>query len=140
MSKVWTPPGAQLANRAAIPADDMRLGDGRMLKRLDGVLVSLPNAEGKLEDTGFTAVAWRTKDHMHILSSIDPSREWGPLLHVSVSRPSTDPSWKDITLVKAAFYGDHLDAMMILPVAADYVNLHPHTFHLWQTPERWGMR
>jgi len=30
--------------------------------------------------------------------------------------------------------------MMMLPREADYVNLHPHTFHLVQTPERWGLQ
>ena len=76
---------------------------------------------------------------MTIIASLDQSRAWGPLLHVSIAFASRSPSWREIKALKALFYGDSIACMMVLPEADNYVNAHQNCFHLWQTPERWDM-
>lgn len=63
-----------------------------------------------------------------------------PLLHVSLSLPDSLPSWRQIRLVKDALFGPDVDAMMVLPREADYVNIHRFTWQLWQIPVVWGIR
>ena len=74
-----------------------------------------------------------------ILKSVDNTPKWGWLLHVSLSLPLRHPTWNEILAVKEHFFGDE-DVMMILPKKEDYVNIHAHCFHLWKTPEHWGIR
>jgi hypothetical protein len=59
---------------------------------------------------------------------------------VSVSLPGSLPSWRQIRLVKDALYGPDVDAVLVLPRAADYVNIHPNTLQLYQLPVVWGIR
>jgi hypothetical protein len=77
---------------------------------------------------------------LRVAATVDNTPDWGPLLHVSLSYHDHDPPWDDIKAVRAAFYPATVDVMMMLPRAEDYVNLHPHCFHLWQTPQPWRLR
>ena len=85
------------------------------------------------------AHVWQTANGLLVLASMGDVPSHGELLHVSVSYASRDPSWSEIRAIRDLFYPSTLDAMMVLPRAEDYVNLHPHTFHLWQTPTVWGI-
>lgn len=78
---------------------------------------------------------------MKLMLSLDPTEPWGRLLHASVSYEDVKhrPSWEDLTAIKDAVFGD-VDASMILPKREDYVNLRENCFHLWQIPQRWGIR
>lgn len=62
----------------------------------------------------------------------------GTLLHASIALDYHDPSWDLIKALKAVVFGD-IDAMMVLPKASLYVNVHQHAFHLWQMPVEWGI-
>ena len=75
-----------------------------------------------------------------VLATIDQTDRFGDLLHVSLSFAHRDPKWSEIKIVRALFFPDTIDVMMMLPAAEDYVNIHEHTFHMQQTPERWKMR
>lgn len=89
------------------------------------------------DSTGFKA--YRSDDGLAILLSNDNIPKWGRLIHVSISRQDRFPSWEEILAVKEHFFGD-IDVMMVLPKKEDYVNVHKNCFHLWQTPERWGIQ
>lgn len=130
MSRLWTPPTAKLAGKSSLPEPDafIRLGDGRHLKYL-----------GPWKFGEVSAQAWTSKDGMRVLVSLDATTH-GDLLHLSVSRARTLPSWKDVSLLKDAFFGENRDAMMMLPTKEDFVNLHEYTLHIWETPERWGIQ
>jgi len=52
-------------------------------------------------------------------------------LHVSFSRRSRLPDYKDLRLVKRRFVGDDRVAVEVHPTQAQHVNLHPFTRHLW---------
>lgn len=82
---------------------------------------------------------YRARGGMSIIATIDATPRFGDLLHVSLSYAKRDPFWDEIKAIREVFYPDFVDVMMLLPQAKDYVNLHTHTFHLWQTPERWSM-
>lgn len=126
---IWTPPGAPVSRRAEIPTGEVRLGDGRLLRSRE--------AFGRGSQQG---ASWKTSNGLAVIATMDDIPVHGRLLHVSLSYRGHLPSWEDVRLVKDAFFGDDLDAMMVLPKAADYVNEHPYTFHLTQTPVSWGIR
>lgn len=115
--------------------EDVRWPLGGWLRRDDR---DLPQSQGA---TQFLAAAgYEGPKGLAVLATIDDSRSWGPLLHVSLSYSNRDPSWAEIKAAREVFFPADLDVMMVLPREQDYVNLHGHTFHLWQTPESWGMR
>lgn len=139
MSRLWTPPGAYVPEtlpRVPVPTGEVRLADGRVLRYRGPDLIHDP------ERTQFlTVTMWTGRDGMKVLASMDniAERNWGPLLHVSMSYPHHDPSWVDIKLVRDAFFGPDVDVAMMLPRPQHYVNVHKHCFQMWQTPEAWGM-
>lgn len=87
---------------------------------------------------GANAQVYRGDRGMLVLVSEDATPH-GALLHVSVSYADRNPTWAELVDVKEQFFGD-IDVMMVLPKRADYVNIHHHTFHLWQTPVAWNVR
>ena len=115
--------------------EEIRLGDGRILKHLG--YNDMEYKEGSTDTLELHA--WQTKNGLHVLSSMDPTPNWGLLLHVSVSYEKTDPSWKDLLMIREVFFDDTIDCMMVMPKSKDYVNYHPHTFHIWQTPTECGL-
>lgn len=84
--------------------------------------------------------AWTARGGLRIIAADEPYLDgrFGDLRHISFSRPNTLPTWRDVRLVKDTFYGDEAEAMLVLPRARDYTNLHPYTHHLWQIPEPWA--
>jgi hypothetical protein len=60
--------------------------------------------------------------------------------HVSVhaSRPRgkdmqpRTPNWREMTFVKDLFWEDEDVVMQLHPRRSAYVNIHPHTLHLWR--------
>lgn len=129
MVTIWTPPKTRLP-RAVLPEGDKTLADGRLLKRLADFRPD-PCSQGAI---------YETSDGLRVIASMDDTVEHGVLLHVSASRRDRDPSWDEIKMIREAFYPLSVDVMMVLPRAEDYVNIHEHCFHLWQTPESWGIR
>lgn len=81
----------------------------------------------------------KSSNALRVVCSSDKTLH-GQLLHVSISHQGHLPSWREIREARALFFPDDIDVMMVLPKAADYVNLHQFTFHLWQTPFKWGIR
>lgn len=77
---------------------------------------------------------------LHVIVTIDNTPRFGPLLHCSISHPRRDPFWHEIKAMREVFFPSDVDAMMLLPRSSDYVNVHPHTFHVVQTPSAWDMR
>lgn len=63
----------------------------------------------------------------------------GKLVHVSLSYDNKLPTWHDVKDVRAAFFPDTMDVMMVLPRKGFYVNVHKFTMHLWQSPGEWSM-
>jgi len=84
------------------------------------------------------AQVWRGAGLVVLVS--DDATHHGTLRHISISHKHRYPTWEEIKAVRAAFMPADVDAMMMLPVAADYVNLHPNTFHIWQTPAAWEVQ
>jgi hypothetical protein len=116
-----------------IPPGDVKWPLGGWLN-----LRETPPIVGQLDVAG--RAAYEGPNHVAVLVTIDNTPRFGPLLHVSLSHRKRDPYWSEIKAAREAFFSPDIDVMMILPRASDYVNLHPHTFHLVQTPERWGLR
>jgi hypothetical protein len=124
MTQLWTPPQAKTLPRAGLPPGDLVVPGVGSLK--------YGGTDGPLH-------IWRGPKQLGVLGSMDPTPH-GNLLHVSLTYPDHDPSWKVIRAVRDAFFPATVDVMMVLPRAEDYVNIHPHCFHLWQTPVGWGIR
>lgn len=117
----------------AIPDGNLRLGDGRILVR------------GKTVDFSATAGremilhTWLGPKNLTVSASSDLTVH-GRLLHAAVSYPGHYPSWRDLRTVRDALFPADLDVAMMLPRAADYINVHPNCFQLWQVPVEWGLR
>jgi hypothetical protein len=97
-----------------------------------------PGIIDRLDTSG--QAAYDGPNGLALLATIDNTPRFGPLLHVSLSYRKRDPFWSEIKAAREAFFPPDIDVMMMLPRERDYVNLHPHTFHLIQTPERWDLR
>lgn len=139
MSQIWLPEGAR-PPRATLPEGDVTLANGLLLVHDGEASISfLDGAAAALQPMAAAAV-YRSRVGLLVIASIDQTRKWGPLLHVTMSYKDRNPSWREIRLIKDAFYGTARDAMMVLPREPDYVNVHRHCFHLWETPESWGMQ
>lgn len=131
---IYLPSGTAVprAGRAPAPTGkDLRLADRRLLRCTEHWRTPPPESQD-----GFR---YQGPQRLTVIVTLDPTPAWGPLLHLSASYPDHDPDWATLRALKDAFLGDR-DGMLILPKAADYVNVHPHCFHLWETPEAWGLR
>lgn len=62
------------------------------------------------------------------------------LWHLSIShrtnthppKPGRYPTWDEITEARYRFVPDEVTMAMLLPSRAEWVNIHPTTFHLWE--------
>jgi hypothetical protein len=54
------------------------------------------------------------------------------LWHLSISRTDRYPSWGEIYRARYDLLPDEITMAMYLPPKAEYVNLHPNCFHLYQ--------
>jgi hypothetical protein len=129
--------------RITLPRGDLPLGDGRVLRPIIGYDVRKITGSVMNEETRksiLESAGWRHgPTGLLVTASVDNTPRWGALIHVAMSHPHIDPSWEEIKLVKDAFFPSDMDAAMILPKKADYVNVHSHCFHLWQLPQEWGL-
>jgi hypothetical protein len=116
------------------PPFEVTLEDGRLLKRMQTYPVSARTVRG--EPT--VMHVYQAKGGLRVIASQDTTQH-GLLRHVSLSYAKHNPSWKDIKLVRRAFFRSDQDAMMVLPTADFYVNVHEHCFHIWETPVKWGV-
>lgn len=95
----------------------------------------LPAGWSRLDSTlvheGVEAARWLRADGLGVLASVEPHERGGRWLHVSLSRASRLPSWKDVRDVKDLFVGRDRTAVQVLPRDELYVNEHPFCFHLW---------
>lgn len=89
----------------------------------------------------------RPKNKLRVICTLDDigkhgdnPQQGGKLLHLSVSYANKLPTWDDLRLVRAGFFRDDIDAMMVMPQEKDYINTHQFTFHLWEIPKEWGIR
>lgn len=107
-----------------------------------GYLREVPLLAGvaRLNDWVRDAHSYRGPNELSVLVTLDDTPKWGPLRHVSIAYARKDPSWAEIKRVRALFFAVDQDVMMVLPRASDYVNLHEHAFHLWQTPQGWEIQ
>ena len=133
MSELWTP--GQEAERPRAPLPEAKP------YRLAGVGTLTPIGEQSVTAGAQTILlrAWSGPRGLSVLASRDDTPH-GPLLHVSVAYADHDPPWATIKAVREALFPLDVDCMMILPRSRDYVNLHEHTFHIFQTPTGWGLR
>ena len=86
------------------------------------------------------AVAYEGPNGIQVIESTDNTPKWGPLKHVSISRPDCYPTWDEIVAVKLELFGDRKDAIMVIPKRENYVNIHENCFHLWESPESWDLQ
>lgn len=128
-----------VATQRPLPQGPVTLSDGSILTCDVIEAVKLNDALQRGHCPVKEVVAYRSRTGMLVLASRDQTPH-GTLLHLSISYRNRSPSWGDIKRVKKAFFGSNRDAMMVLPKANDYINLHQYCFHLWEMPVEWGIR
>ena len=100
--------------------------------------VNLPGITGNIYVRNMAV--YRNEDStIAVICSEDNTPKWGWLKHVSISRADRFPSWEEILEIKEQLFGD-VDCMMIMPKKEDYVNVHQFCFHVWKTPQEWGIQ
>lgn len=52
--------------------------------------------------------------------------------HVSISRPTTTPTWNEMCIIKNIFWDPEDLVIQFHPPEEDYVNDHPNVLHLWR--------
>lgn len=112
-----------------LPEGSMELSDGTVLFPIEPVRTSVPP---------YFFLRWQGRNGLRVVASVDTTPH-GELLHVSVSFPDHDPDWDTLRRVQECYFGPDQDTMMVFPKVQDYVNCHPHCFHLWKTPKDWGV-
>lgn len=120
-------------SRLSIPEGDVKWPLGGWLKGRP-----TPVPVRNLDVSGYAT--YDGPNGLGVIVTIDNTPRFGPLLHASISHHRRDPLWSEIKAMRAAFFPSDIDVMMMLPAESDYVNLHPHAFHLIQTPEAWNLR
>jgi hypothetical protein len=120
-------------SRCRLPGEKVQLPKGRLLFRR-------PDLEIVPVVPGFEARTYTTLDHdLRVIAGMEPYLADGVFrLHVSFSHLDRLPDWETIKQVKEAFFGDEVEAVVVLPKAKHYVNRHPFTHHLWESPEEWN--
>ncbi|MGI5223563.1 DUF7694 domain-containing protein [Actinoallomurus sp. CA-142502] len=79
--------------------------------------------------------------HLSVVVGRDPAVDL--LWHLSISHrlnlpgnpPGRYPTWDEVTDARYRFVPDQVTMAMFLPPRAEYVNVHPTVFHLWQVGE-----
>jgi hypothetical protein len=134
-------PAHRPARTAPLPAFEkpLRLANGKVLSWIQ----PFGNADAARQPGDVAGGVWGRNGNqmgLRVIVSHDYTDKWGVMLHASLSLPNRLPNWDEVRAVKDAVFGEQVDVMMVLPKAADYVNHHEYTFHLWQTPEHWDMQ
>jgi hypothetical protein len=116
-----------------MPGAQVQLPKGRLLVRR-------PDLERYPVVPGCPTQMYTTvDDDFRVIVGMEPFMEdHVPRLHVSFSHPDRLPDWEMIKKVKEAFFGDEVEAVVVLPKKKHYVNRHPYTHHLWESPEEWN--
>jgi len=74
-------------------------------------------------------IAWGSKlELLSVIVAWDPGTGW----HLSISHPERSPTWNEIRDARYELLPDACTMGLLLPPRAEYVNLHPHCFHLHQ--------
>jgi len=73
---------------------------------------------------------------LRVLLNREERNPGGPrLLHLSISHPTRYPTWEEIKAARYDLMPHDVMVAMLLPPPADYVNIHPNCFHLWELRE-----
>src|SRR5262245_24932101 len=96
-----------------------------------GLLVPLPDPPVPWIPGTLARQYWGGPQAMTVCCSSDQSQH-GLLLHLSAALPKRLPTWEQMTALRDCFFSDTVDAALILPRKADYVNVHAYCLHIWQ--------
>ncbi len=89
----------------------------KLVEGADGRMWSLPN---------------RTMTLIESVAIEDDGLVWH---HVSIARRDRTPTWEELAAAKDVFMGNDVEAYVVFPVAAEYVNAIPHCLHVWRCLE-----
>lgn len=77
------------------------------------------------------APAFRRHDGLLVLASVAVEADGKRWLHVSMSRATTLPSWKDYRAVKDLFVGRARKAIQVIPPEDEYINHAEFVLHMF---------
>ena len=74
-----------------------------------------------------------------VIVAREPAGRGGEYLwHLSIAHPERYPSWDEIHDARYRLVPDSVTMGMLLPPRAEYVNVHPNCFHLWEVEDPRG--
>ena len=65
---------------------------------------------------------------LFVMSNDTKNSSWG---HVSVSKKTQIPSWKEMCFIRKLFFASNQVVIQIHPKEVDYVNIAKNCLHLW---------
>ena len=95
---------------------------------LPGCLPEGWKSRGWMDNMGWCYVH---RDGLCVLLTTNEELDGCMWMHVSFSRRSRIPDWRDTGRVKHVFIGQHRKGIVVLPPASEHVNIHPRCLHLW---------
>lgn len=108
----------------------------RAWEQLAERVADTPGVTSRGEFAGGLAYRVRRLGMAALTVIIEPEIHDGELwLHLSVSTAGRVPSWDEMRWCRDVFIGDR-KAISVLPVSAEYVNIHPNCLHLFAPLER----
>jgi hypothetical protein len=126
--------------RMKLPKRDLKMPDGRVLRKVIGYDLSKMATNKATRDAFLESAGWQHLPSGLVVSAgVEDTERFGPLLHISMSYHDHDPTWEEIKALRYIFFPKDMDVMMVLPKDTFYVNIHPHCFHLWQSMTSWDV-
>lgn len=116
--------------------DKLSPGEARAIEATAERTFPLVLPSGWRKTKSYTNAAWwKRYDDLAVCCEIEAHfgraigiSQW---IHISISRPDKDPSYRDLKAVKDIFAGPKRKAIMVLPAESEHYNFHPHCLHLF---------
>lgn len=113
----------------AITAAPWRAVSGRQLSGLPGLEPGTRVYQREVEDGHLTLLASRGSDGWHLSISHRSNRL---VTAAGLPAPGRYPTWDEIAQARYQFAPDDVTMALLLPPRAEYVNVMPTCFHLWE--------
>lgn len=72
--------------------------------------------------------------YLRVLVGREPKNGGPEVWHLSISHKVRIPAWYEIKEARYKFLPDGVNMAIMFPPVSQYVDLHPHTIHLWEIP------
>jgi hypothetical protein len=99
------------------------------MRKVDDILLNSFLQIHDVGDDGFNGIYVDPVERKNYFFVFSWGQGWE---HLSVSQRNKTPSWDIMCRIKNVFWGEDEVCVEYHPKKEDYVNLHPHSLHIWK--------